>query len=343
MQSSTNPPLSVTDPKYPFDLHTFESINRYWFDVPRDPPLVMLRDAISRNSASFLEGQINQHQDFLSISIVQHGRARHLVNDQPYEVARGDVFVMGLGARHQYLQCEELEIDALYFPPSLIDPSIAELLVKQPALKPLLRPDATGKIGAAGGGERWKHLTPASLDDINVDLAELKREWSTATDVSRLLTRLLFVRFILHLSRTTSAFETTDRPIRGGTPLSTPEVVAAALQIIENQFTEPLRLEDVASTVCVSADWLTRLFVSTTGRTPRDYLRYLRIERAKALLLSSMDTITEIAGKSGFGDSAYFARAFRQETGMSPREYREKFASRSAGKDNAPTSDAGGF
>jgi len=313
------------DPKYLRFSHTFASINQYWFDTPRDPPLVLLRDAVGRGSG-ILEGHVNHHQDFLAILIVQHGRARHTVDGRPYEVGRGDVFVMGLGAWHQYLQCDELEIDALYFPPELLDAATADVLVKQQAMKPILRPDAQGHIGGAGGGERWKHLSPATLNEVNGELAELKREWSTATDTSRILTRILFSRFIIHLSRTANAFEAAETDGRTDSPLSTQEVVAAAVQIIENQFTEPLRIEDVANSVYVSADWLTRLFVSATGRTPRDYVRYLRIERAKALLLSSLDSITEIAGKSGFGDSAYFARAFRQATGMSPREYRDRFS-----------------
>jgi len=320
-------PINTTalpDPKYLRFSHTFASINQFWFDAPRDPPLVLLRDAVGRGNG-ILEGHVNHHEDFLAILIVQHGRARHIVEGRPYEVARGDVFVMGVGSWHQYLQCDELEIDALYFPLDLLDPATVEVLVRQQAMKPILRPDAHGNIGGVGGGERWKHLSPATLNEVNLELAELKREWSTATDTSRILTRLLFLRFIIHLSRTPNAFESAEAEGRPDSPLSTQEVVAAAVQIIENQFTEPLRIENVANAVYVSADWLTRLFVSATGRTPRDYVRYLRIERAKALLLSSLDSITEIAGKSGFGDSAYFARAFRQATGMSPREYRERF------------------
>jgi two-component system response regulator YesN len=54
-----------------------------------------------------------------------------------------------------------------------------------------------------------------------------------------------------------------------------------------------------------------------------DYIRILRIEKAKKLLLNGEERIYDIAAKVGYEDSNYFTRAFKSETGMTPKKYRE--------------------
>lgn len=53
-----------------------------------------------------------------------------------------------------------------------------------------------------------------------------------------------------------------------------------------------------------------------------NYLRHLRIERAKELLLFTNEYIYEIALKVGFWNSRYFSKVFHDEVGMSPVDYR---------------------
>ena len=48
-----------------------------------------------------------------------------------------------------------------------------------------------------------------------------------------------------------------------------------------------------------------------------------RVEKAKCLLLDPFENVSDIAGRCGFSDPAYFARVFRKIAGRSPREYRD--------------------
>ena len=72
----------------------------------------------------------------------------------------------------------------------------------------------------------------------------------------------------------------------------------------------------------MSASQFTRRFKQLTGMTPRHYVQYTRIERAKELLLVSDQAIGDIAEALGFSDIYHFSRRFRQYANCCPSEFR---------------------
>ncbi|HEU4327116.1 MAG TPA: substrate-binding domain-containing protein [Roseiflexaceae bacterium] len=103
---------------------------------------------------------------------------------------------------------------------------------------------------------------------------------------------------------------------------STQQVVRRAAAIIHTHYADPLTREQLATQVGVSADHLTASFRQEMGITPIAYLNRYRISRARELLMTSSQNITEIALSVGFGDLANFSRTFHREVGMSPNAYR---------------------
>ena len=67
---------------------------------------------------------------------------------------------------------------------------------------------------------------------------------------------------------------------------------------------------------------LARVFRNTTGTTLSRRLIEFRINRAKQLLLESSLPISEISLQVGYTSFSHFAQIFRQETGVSPGDYR---------------------
>ncbi len=60
------------------------------------------------------------------------------------------------------------------------------------------------------------------------------------------------------------------------------------------------------------------------GMTPNEYLRMLRFAKAEEMLSSSTQPISQIAYATGFNDSHYFSKSFKQRYGMTPSEYRKQ-------------------
>lgn len=56
--------------------------------------------------------------------------------------------------------------------------------------------------------------------------------------------------------------------------------------------------------------------------TPADFLREARMKKASRLLLTTGDSINDIAYSCGFSDAKYFSKCFKASRGLSPSEYR---------------------
>jgi AraC family transcriptional regulator len=85
-----------------------------------------------------------------------------------------------------------------------------------------------------------------------------------------------------------------------------------------------LSLEEIAREAGLSRFHTLRLFKRAYGETPARRVARLRMERAKDLLATGEEPITEIAFRCGYDNSAHFAVAFRRWAGLSPREYRNQ-------------------
>lgn len=69
-----------------------------------------------------------------------------------------------------------------------------------------------------------------------------------------------------------------------------------------------------------------RRFASTTGMSPMDYVHTLRLEEAKQLLETSDLDIEAVANEVGYEDASFFRRLFRRKVGITPTDYRRRFA-----------------
>lgn len=106
-------------------------------------------------------------------------------------------------------------------------------------------------------------------------------------------------------------------------PLETQRVVRRAMAYIHEHYTDPIALEDVASSVGLSERHLARSFRRETEMTVIQYLTRYRIQQARVLLEKGDLPVTQVALEVGFSDSHYFARVFRREVGVSPSAYQQ--------------------
>ena len=96
---------------------------------------------------------------------------------------------------------------------------------------------------------------------------------------------------------------------------------------IENHCTEQLRISDMVRMSGYSRTRLFSLFASIAGMTPIDWLIRCRIAKARRMLESGKDSITDIALSCGFSSPSYFTSTFRKYTGKTPREFRTQSTS----------------
>ena len=86
-----------------------------------------------------------------------------------------------------------------------------------------------------------------------------------------------------------------------------------------------LGIDMLADKACMSKDHYIRVFKKETGETPNVYITKRRLERAELALATSELSVKGIAQTLGYEDHSYFNRVFKQNAGVTPQQYREKY------------------
>lgn len=93
---------------------------------------------------------------------------------------------------------------------------------------------------------------------------------------------------------------------------------------IEMNLDRNIHAQELADMVGYSVTYFTRRFREETGFGISDYVKAARIERAKILLETSENSVQEISEMLGFTTRNYLTKCFREITGMTPVEYRNR-------------------
>ncbi len=80
-----------------------------------------------------------------------------------------------------------------------------------------------------------------------------------------------------------------------------------------------------ADGLSVSENYLSRCVRDTTGVSPKEWINKISILQSQLLLQDLTKSISEIAYELGYGDPSYFGRLFKNITGVTPSEYRNRF------------------
>jgi AraC family transcriptional regulator len=94
------------------------------------------------------------------------------------------------------------------------------------------------------------------------------------------------------------------------------------IDYIQDRISASHSLDELAAIAGFSSYYFARLFKSTVGLSPHQYLTRLRIHRSQLLLTHGSLPMTNIATELGFDSSSHFAATFRQVTGSTPSAFR---------------------
>lgn len=101
------------------------------------------------------------------------------------------------------------------------------------------------------------------------------------------------------------------------------DLVRKAVQMVRKHYDQGIRLEEIASRLFVSEEYLSAQFKKETGMGFAETVRMLRIERIKSLLAGTRLKLNQIAELTGYTDPKYMSRVFKEEVGMLPTEFRK--------------------
>lgn len=102
--------------------------------------------------------------------------------------------------------------------------------------------------------------------------------------------------------------------------------VRHAVEYIEANLESSIRVKDLAALTRLSASHFSRAFKQSLGQTPMTYVTGQRVLLAKRLLLTTEDSMSQIALACGMCDQAHLTRVFRRLVGDSPMAWRRRHA-----------------
>lgn len=94
-------------------------------------------------------------------------------------------------------------------------------------------------------------------------------------------------------------------------------------QYIHTHYKEDLSLNALANIVFLSPKYLSSMFIQVTGISLNKYIKNVRMDKAKELLLTTNMRIADICQEVGYTYVSYFCRIFQEDYGMSPDKYRQ--------------------
>ncbi len=275
--------------------------------------------------AKVLERDIEAHEhDFVEAVFVAKGQGHHEIysadrsQSNTYPIITGDIFLITPDRKHAYRNNKDLEVYNIIFTPEIFGPETAELcslpgLMDFLILEPLFREEDQFA--------QKLHLSPAQSRNIQEHLDQIIQESNDKKQGYKLCAKSVFIEMLVMLGRYfQSQMDDADQPLSD----SRHRAIEQAIAFMESNFSEQLSLEDIATSVYLSPNYFSEVFKQSTGIAPWEYVTGLRLEQACALLKDTDRSITDIALSTGFSDSSYFSKVFKEKYSKTPSQYRKQ-------------------
>jgi len=164
-------------------------------------------------------------------------------------------------------------------------------------------------------GQRWTSAAGSAYMHLGIELVRELAGDKVANVTSRLM--------LVEPRRGTQSPFLIDAPPAGHHDAD----VKRAIDYLDRQATSTITMPALSRKLAISERTLARKFQSQVGMSPLAYLESRRIGHAKQLLESSSLALDRIVERCGYADVASFRKLFTRLVGMTPREYRSRFAS----------------
>lgn len=274
-----------------------------------DFPFLVSYEQLSRyKSGSFLW---HWHPE-LEITLILEGQMLYKVNQCIYHMKRGEILLGNANVLHAGFMedMEDCKYVSITFSPKLLY-GFYESILRKKYVEPFLQNFSIPAVHI-DFSQKW-HETFARYVRELIELSEKKGSFYEM-DVVMLLQKLW--KCMLENQPEDVPYTEHSKTER--------ERMRGIMDFLEQNYMNKIQLKDIAQEIHLCESECSRLFKRYMNVSLFTFLQEYRVERSLEFLLSSEDSIMEVAEKSGFTDSNYYAKVFAKVKGCSPQKYRKQ-------------------
>ena len=248
----------------------------------------------------------------LSLCIVAQGRKAVTVNGETYLY---DPFHYLVLSSHLHFQAEILEA-------SPTRPFLSLVLQIDPALVRRVSSDMlerrTTAFRSRDEGQAPGHEAFVSAIDQELLGAVLRFLRAVGRDTDRRVLAPLYLQEMVYRVLQRDQFA---RLLSIAAAQAATNPVSAVLDYVRAHLSEPLTVADMAEQVSLSPSAFAHLFRDVTGRSPYQFLKEMRLDRARELLVDGNLAVARVSKEVGYASVSHFISEFRGRFGVTPRAY----------------------
>lgn len=292
------------------DNQNLHEINRYSDTAFPVQMYTTTREAIFPEGRGYMD--LHWHEE-LQITFVISGILTMEVNGASYTINAGEAIFINRNLLHM---SKEMTYDGKYvsfnFPERILG-FFSGSRMEQNMVRPYTN-NAAFPVVIFKNSVPWQRKILAMLWDLQ-HIYEDGRQADSVYSISIMLVQI-WHEFIDNVAPLVVA------PTRGY--VKKQERIQTLLDFIHTHYMEDISLEDIAMAANVSVGECSRCFKDMVNTSPKKYLLKYRIARSIELLDGTELSVSDVAFACGFNDSSHFTQYFKQETGMTPRDYRNR-------------------
>lgn len=222
----------------------------------------------------------------------------------------GDVYFYPAGATHcsVFVPGRTFDCYVLAFQSQMFTPALA-------ADKEAL--DVVDKMSRCRGRVPF---SLASGETVRRILEELLVEFQRKEAAYHAALKMMTMRLLIAIARDGDFHR---QGLRICPPPSRDDMIQEVLHYLDAFYMNCITVDSLLEFCPLSRSHFHAVFKKATGKTLLEYLKDLRLEKAKEQLLTTEATVAEVASQSGFKTSSYFGQIFREATGISPGDFRK--------------------
>lgn len=169
----------------------------------------------------------------------------------------------------------------------------------------------------------WSDAVNKEMHDILMLIVE--EENKSATDMNFIITSLMYhlISIMIRKLPTTKDVKDLDVNLKSKEIL---ETLNKVFTYVESNYQYRISLEDVSGQAGFSPYYFSRFFKKNVGQTFIEFLNNYRIDKAKWEIINTDNSISNILTRVGFSSNKTFYRNFKNQVGVSPNQYRQRYS-----------------